>query len=434
MHTKLPIKNDIDVNLKEFALYTIYNRAIPSAIDGMKPTARKILYAMLQYPSPLKTKVKLSELGGGLAKFNYHHGEVSAQSTAVGMAQTWSNNAPLLEGYGNFGSRKIQEAAACRYIFASLSKNFDKYFKDHDVCPVSPDPENPEPMFYLPTIPWVLVNGVSGIATGFATKILPRSPLDLTNAVKKVLKNPNTKIENIKPSFPDFVGDVIHVTENTWKVRGIIEEVGAFYYKISEVPYGDDRAGIVEFLNSLIDDNKINDYDDNCSDKGFEFVVKVSRAQKEAIEKDPIKFFKLEKQVTENLTMIGHDGKIKCFDDIDSVIKYFVQYRLTKVEESMKLELTNFNNQLRILNDKIRFIESVLNQKINFHKLNKTELVDWIVANITAAEYGKSFINIPIYQLTNDSIKTLQNEIEDIKKSIEFIESDTPTARYLRML
>ena len=100
----------IDTEFREFSMYTIENRAIPSVIDGLKPTQRKLLYAMITEYKGHKTKV--AELGGGLAKMNYHHGEGSAQGAAIGLGSDWNNNAPVFTGHGNFGSRLVPEAAA----------------------------------------------------------------------------------------------------------------------------------------------------------------------------------------------------------------------------------------------------------------------------------------------------------------------------------
>lgn len=431
---KYSIKDDINTNLKEFALYTVYNRAIPSAIDGFKTTQRKILYAMLQYPNPTKNKVKLADLGS-ISRFNYHHAESAAQQTAVGMAQSWANNAPIFDGHGNFGSRKVQAAAAPRYIFATLSKNYEKYFTDSAVCPQSDDPDNPEPRHYLPIIPWVLVNGVSGVATGFATKILPRDPDTLVSTVKKIIKNRKYDSGIIPPKFPDFKGTVDHVEGLTWKIRGIVSEEGSFGYKITEVPYGEDRAGYVSILNDLCDKNIIQDYDDNCSDKGFEFFVKVSKAQKEEIKaKDPIKVFKLERQVTENLTMIGHDGKIKIFDDIDSVIKYFVEYRVTKVAEGIALDISKLEHRLKVAEDKMKFIKACIDGKVKFGSVKKQELLDFIEKNITSEEYGRDFVNIPIYNLTEDMVSALELSVDTMVFELSKLREEPPEHRYLEML
>lgn len=433
--TKRTIKDKIDVDFKEYALYTINNRAIPSAIDGLKPVQRKLLYAMMQYPDRYSRKVKVAELAGGLAKLNFHHGESSAASAATNMAQKWANNVALLTGHGNFGSRKVQEPAAARYIFCTLSKEYDTYFRDEAICPPAIDPEDPEPQFYLPIIPWVLVNGVRGIAVGFATSILPRDPKLLMQLTKKVVKNPNTNIGIVPPSFPDFIGTVDHVEGNTWKVRGIVSENGANGFIISEIPYGEDRAGYVQILNDLCDRNIINDYDDACSGDGFKFVVKCSRAQKEEIlAKDPIKVFKLEKQYTENLTMIGHDNKIKVFETVEDVIKYFVAYRLTAFGRSIEFDRDKINKKLIELKDKVKFIKSFINSEFDIRKMTKADLIKFIETNITTEPHGKDFVSIPVYNLTQDAVEAFENAIGDLEEELIRLLEVTPQSRFLEAL
>lgn len=428
---KKSIKEEIDSGFKEFANYTITNRAIPSAIDGLKPVNRKLLYAMLQFPA--KTKVKLTDLA--ISRYEYHHGDVSAQDAAVKMAQAWSNNAPLFDGHGNFGTRKVQEAAAPRYIFVTLGKTYETYFKDSHLAPKNRDHEAPEPQFYLPTIPWVLVNGIKGIAVGFATNILSRSPATLTKEVKEYLKSPKSydTTKHIPPTFPDFRGEVEHVGGLTWRIRGAVEEVGAFYFKITELPYGPDRGEYVEFLNSLVDKGLINDYSDECSDAGFEFLIKVSRSQKEAIQKDPIKFFKLEKQVTENLTTIGIDGKIKEFETSSEIVPYFVDYRLGKFQESIDYDISEKEKEIVVLNDKIEFIKLVVADK-NIFKKTKDELLTFIENNVTMKPHGKSFINIPIWAMTADSLLKLEEELVELNDQLGELMDDTAKARFLRSL
>ena len=376
--------------------------------------------------------MKVSE-AGNIAGYAYHHGEASAIDAMVGMAQDWSNNAPLFDGHGNFGSRKVPEAAAARYIFVTLSKNFSTYFMDTDIAPKSPNDENPEPMFYLPTIPWVLVNGVRGIAVGFATNILPRSPKDLARAVKNYLNG--KAIGELKPSFPDFRGTVENVGGNSWKIRGTVTETGAFGFRITEVPYGTDRASMVETLIELCDSGKINDFDDDCNDAGFDFKIKVSKAQKEEILKQgALKVFKLETQVTENLTTVDHTGKLRIFKSADEIVKYFVDYRITKFEESINRDISKISNKISQLQMKRLFIQSILAKKIDLTKVSKSELISWIHVNISREEFAEGFVNIPIYQLTADNVKKLEGDILESQQSLERVREETPKSRYISKL
>ena len=425
----------IDTELREFSMYTIENRAIPSAIDGFKPTGRKLVYSMINDYNGKKTKT--AELGGSLSRLNYHHGEGSAQSAVVTLAADWNNNAPVFIGHGNFGSRLVTDAAAPRYTFVSLSDDFKKFFIDEEVAPKAFDPENPEPAFYLPIIPWVLVNGISGIAVGFKTDILPRSIESLVKATSDCLKNPEKFLRDdkpITPSFPHFKGTVEHIGGNQWRTRGIVEYVGKYTYKISEVPIGVDRESYVNFLNSLLDKDQIRDYDDICSSEGFGFLVKVSVQQKNAVDEDPYKYFKLEKSHTEILTTLGHDGKLKIFDSVAQLVHYFVQYRTSKFGDKIAYDIAKVTQELDELRDKVKFIKLVINRKVDFRTSTKQQLLDFVATTVTTEEYGRKFINIPLYECTQDEVDKLEQKIADKVTHYQNLKKMTPTGLYAEKL
>ncbi len=430
------IDNIIDTEYLEYSMYTVQNRAIPSAIDGMKPVHRKLVYGMVNEHKGRKTKVV--DLGA-ISKFAYHHGEASAMAAAITITADWNNNCPVFTGHGNFGSRLIQEAAAPRYIFASLSPEFKKYFIDDEVAPKSLDEEAPEPMFYLPTIPWVLVNGISGVAVGFACNILPHSIKDLTSTVKAYLKNPTKYLKDkpvITPTFPHFRGEVIRESDDglSWSTNGIIDYVGKYTYKISELPIGYDREQYVNFLNDLVDADKIKDYEDGCSEDGFGFLVKVSTAQKEKIDNDPIKYFKLKKMHSQNLTTLGTDGKLKIFQTTADLIAYFCDYRLVKFGEKIEYEKTQLQNEIEELSDKIKFIKMVIGGKVDFKKLSKAQLLDFIAEKITQKEHGRLLINIPMYNCTTDAVESLQRRVDEAVNGYNILKSINALERFISVL
>ena len=173
----------IDGKYKDYSKYVLYSRAIPHMIDGLKPSQRKILFTALK--TAKNSRIKTASLSGNtISSANYHHGDASLNEAITKMVQVHSNNIPLLVGEGSFGSRLVPDAAAPRYTFVKMSANYDKYFADTMVADKSADPEDPEPEFYLPIIPWVLVNGIKGIAVGFATEIQPRNPKQISKFCK----------------------------------------------------------------------------------------------------------------------------------------------------------------------------------------------------------------------------------------------------------
>lgn len=432
---KKTITEIIDTDYLSFAMYTLESRAIPSVIDGLKISQRKLLYSMLnEYNGK---KVKVAELGGGLAKYNYNHGETSAMSAAIALSAPWANNIPLFDNHGNFGSRIIQEAAAPRYIYASLSENYNKIFCDIEVAPKSFDSENPEPAFYLPVIPWIVINGISGISVGFKTDILPHSVSDVIAATKACLKNPKAYLEEnkpIDPTFPHFNGTVVKHSDNQWKTQGKIQFIGKNFFQITELPIGWDRESYVTFLNELVDKDMIKDYEDECSKSGFGFKIKVSIAQRELIERDALKYFKLEKIHTEILTTLGTDGKLKIFQTVPELIHYFCEYRLKKFAEKLEFDKEKLLSEIKFLQDKQKFINAVILGDIIIKDTSKKDLLEFVFNKITEQDYGKSFIRIPLYELTNDAVIELENSVQKLLNEYDQILKLTPEKVFMQKL
>ena len=425
---KKSISEIVDTEYLEYSMYVLENRAIPSAIDGFKMVHRKLVYAMINEHGGKRTKVSDA---GGISKFGYHHGEASAMGAVITLSADWNNNCSVFTGHGNFGSRLVQEAAAPRYIYISLSPEFKKIFIDEEVAPQSKDDENPEPVHYLPIIPWVLVNGISGIAVGFATDILPRSIKDLVFATKKCLKNPSKYLkdaEPIPPTFPHFRGTISQESDTglSWATTGIIEYIGKYSYKISELPIGYDRESYINLLNKLLDTDKIRDYDDDCSEAGFGFTIKVSGAQKEQVDKDPISYFKLKKLHSENLTTLGYDGKLKLFTSIPELVHYFCEYRTKKFGDKIQYDKDKLSFEITNLTDKMKFISDVVDDEVPLRKSTKSDLLEYIHKWITTSEYGKTFVNIPLYACTTDEVEKLFKMIQVKKEELIELEKMTP--------
>ena len=225
--TEKTITEFLSVEYKDFAMYSIEGRAIPSCIDGFKPSQRKVIHVANQIWKTGNEKVlKIFQLSGKVASdVFYHHGDASLNSAIINMAQKFKNNAPLLEEDGQFGSLRSPQAGAPRYIGTKLSDNFRLMYKDFDLLNYKEEEgESIEPEFFLPIIPTVLINGSSGIAVGFATNILNRDVKSVTDSCIKILMG--KKIEEIAPSLREFTGDFVQDVENhkRWIIRGKIQK------------------------------------------------------------------------------------------------------------------------------------------------------------------------------------------------------------------
>jgi DNA topoisomerase-2 len=197
-------------------------RSIPSVIDGLKPSQRKVLYGCFK-KNLVKEELKVVQLAGYIAEQTaYHHGEAALHSTIINMAQDFvgANNLPLLEPIGQFGTRAKggHDFASARYIFTKLSPLARLLFPASDDAILQYQEEDGltvEPKYYLPIIPFVLVNGTQGIGTGWSTNIPPHHPLQIISAVEVKLNRYQNSVNSalyestgLSPWFAGFQGEI----------------------------------------------------------------------------------------------------------------------------------------------------------------------------------------------------------------------------------
>jgi len=414
----------------EFAMYTVESRAIPNMIDSLKPVQRFYLYSSIENSN--KEFKKVSAVAGIISQYGYNHGETSAASAGQLMAADWNNNITLVEGRGSFGTRLIPAAAAARYTYTKLHRNFDKYMKDHDLCPAHDDPEHEPPAFYLPVIPLVLVNGVKGIATGFATNILPRDPKDISKACLEYIKTGEIK-SKIPIKFPHFRGKTEMVEDGKYVCYGSFEKKGKTVLEITEVPYGFDREGYVKVLDSLEDAGDIVGYDDRCGKDGFGFEVKLK--QTSSAKWDDAKIynkFKLAKPFSENITVIDQNGKLKEYNDERDLIKDFCDYRFGVLTKRIEARQKEYSEELRWLKVKLQFVRAVLDDKIVFKGKKKANVVEQILSATDASkEDADKLLRMNIISLTSEMVDELVKQIKVTEKTLKFWETTTETKQFV---
>lgn len=429
--TGTSIVDVIDNDYRRYAMYVLQNRAIPSVIDGFKPVQRKLFYAMQQETAK---KVKAAELGGKLSSYGYAHGETSAQAAVVGMGQEWANNIPEFIGHGNFGTRLIQSAAAPRYIYVSQNPVANKIFRDNDVLNKNVDVDDPEPHHYLPVIPWVLVNGVKGIAVGFAVNILPRSPKDLIKACNQYIKTGSIKID-LLPSFPKYGGSISKIEDGKYSSTGIVEKGSRNSYVISELPWGHDRESYFTTLVDMIEEKKISSFEDHCDASGFNFIVKMDPEQRTNAEKDLVKYFKLSKTYTENYTTLDEHGKLKIFNHVNDIVAYFCDYRIQKKGEQIRFEISKIADDVTFLQAKAKFISSVIDSGIDIvSKMKLQSFKEWTLSVVGNQSYVDRLTRIPIYTFTTDEIDALNATIAQKQEQKENLEAKSYKEAFLEDL
>jgi len=426
-----PISQVASNEWKSFAMYTVESRAIPNMIDGLKPVQRFYLYSSLI--NSKRDFKKVSAVAGIISDYGYNHGEASAAGAGQLMAATWNNNICLVEGRGSFGTRLIQEAGAPRYVYTRLSENFEKYIRDIDLAPAHDDPEHEPPSFYVPVIPLVLANGTKGIATGFATNILPRSKEGLSKAVVEYITTGDIK-KRIPISFPDFKGEVVWDTaQERYNILGVFEKKSKTVMEISEVPYGFDRESYVKILDKLEDEGDIVSYEDLCDKSGFSFEVKLKQnTSANWPNAKIIQKFKLSKPASENITVIDYDGKLREYEDERELVKHFCDYRLGILHKRIELRKTEASELERWLNIKMQFIQSVLDDKIIFKNRKKADVSKQILENTDAIDSDTDrLLRINIMSLTDEMVKELLREIKTAHTELSFWSKETPNNQFI---
>ena len=437
---KRTVTSFFDKEYLEYAKYVVENRAIPSCIDGLKPTQRKVVHVANKiWKSGNEKPMKLFQLAGMVAaQAYYHHGNTSLESAMIGMAQKFKNSLPLLDGIGQFGSLRSPSAGAPRYISGKLHPNFRLIYQDFELLNNKVEEgEEIEPDFFLPIVPTVILNGSSGIAVGFATNILNRNPKDVVDACLAVLTN--KKMKTLSPWLSEFTGTFTRDPQNpnTWKISGSYEVVNSTTVKVTEIPPSFTYERYEEWLNSLVEKKIIVDYEDNSSDK-IEYILKFQRAiLKDYVSKSRLDaLLKIHSQETENLTTIDENGKLKIFDRAEDIVTHFVNVRLGFYDKRKEYLLNKLGRELLVISNRARFIKDIIEGKLKVNNVPRETIVNYLTKNKydqVDGSYGY-LLGMAIYTLTKEKFEELLKQKADKEAEVEVIKKTDPKDMYVKDL
>jgi DNA gyrase subunit A len=303
-HRIIPINihEEVKNSFLDYAMSVIVSRALPDVRDGLKPVHRRILYAMMEMGStPDKPHRKSARIVGEVLGKYHPHGDVALYDTLVRMAQDFSTRYPLVDGHGNFGSLDGDAAAAMRYTEARLSTIAMELLTDlqKETVDFRPnfDESLSEPVVLPSRFPNLLANGSSGIAVGMATNIPPHNLGELIGALHHLIDNPAAPLKELLrfvhgPDFPTggiIVGhEGIRAAYQTGrgiiKLRGRIQlekkDKGRNQLIVSEVPYQQNKAKLVEKIAELVKERKmegVTDLRDESDRSGVRIVIEIKR-------------------------------------------------------------------------------------------------------------------------------------------------------------
>ena len=298
---KTPIIGEVEQSFLDYSLSVITDRAIPSAEDGLKPVARRILWDMFDkgYMNNKKFVKCAQPVGDTMGRF-HPHGDSSIYGALVWLSQPWNMRYPLIAFHGNNGSRDGDEAAAYRYTECKLSKLGEEMLADIKKNTIDwqlayTDVEE-EPIYLPGRVPNLIVNGTSGIAVAMACSFAPHNMNEVMNAAVHVVENPGCSIDDILThiSGPDFpTGGVIinkdelPVAYKTGKGRARIR--GEYIVEsdkrgdkivFTSIPYKVSKEDLVRDIDTLCDEGKIEGIvaiRDESNKDGVRFVIEVAK-------------------------------------------------------------------------------------------------------------------------------------------------------------
>ncbi len=442
------IEETLQTSYLDYSMSVIIGRALPDVRDGLKPVHRRILYAMDKLNLSAGAKFKKSARIVGDVIGQYHpHGDTAVYDALVRMAQPFSMRMELVDGQGNFGSVDGDSAAAMRYTEARMTKYAGELLKDLDKNTVNMidnyDGTTKEPDVMPTRVPNLLINGSSGIAVGMATNIPPHNPKEILSGLKALLANPQISLaemmEHIKaPDFP--TGGIIFgkkgITEAYETGRGRIKVRAKTHIEqsakkeiivIDELPYQVNKSRLIENIANLVKEKMIEGVSlirDESDRDGMRVVIELKRDAMSEIVLNNL-FKQTSMQTTFGIIMLSIlNQEPRIFGLID-ILKHFIAHRKTIIIRRTIFDLEKAKARAHILEGlkkAIDIIDDVI--RVIRASTNEDDAKENLVSEFDFSEIqAASIVAMRLGRLTGLEIEKIENELHELMKLIEYLES-----------
>lgn len=358
-----------------YALSTIMSRSLPDLRDGLKPVHRRLLYAMrelrLDPGQPPKKSARV--VGDVIGKF-HPHGDSAVYEALVRLAQDFSQRYPLIEGQGNFGNIDGDNPAAMRYTEARLTEIAKLLLEGIDEDAVgfraTYDGSGQEPVVLPAAFPNLLANGASGIAVGMATSIPPHNVSELCDALRHLIKFPNSHVDKLVdlipgPDFPtggvlaenrDAIIEAYKTGRGSFRLRAKWEKEelrqGTWQIVVTEMPYQVQKSRLIEKMAELLAARKLPLLDDvrdeSADDVRLVLVPKSRNVDPAVLMESLFRQTELEVRVPLNLNVLDRDS-IPQVMDLRSVLRGWLDHRQDVLVRRSKYQLAQIEARLEVL-------------------------------------------------------------------------------------
>ncbi len=453
--TSISLQEEMQRSYLEYAMSVIVGRALPDARDGLKPVQRRILFAMYELGlTPDRPFRKCARVVGDVLGKYHPHGDQAVYDALVRLVQNFSTKYPTLDGHGNFGSVDNDPPAAMRYTETRLapiahkgfleeigsetvnfSNNFDGSQKEPDVLPAQ--------------LPFLLLNGSSGIAVGMATNIPPHNLGEIVDGLIALIENKdlsNKKLSNIikGPDFPtggeliysQAIGELYETGKGSITIRGVIntEEInlGKGKHKrnaliITELPYQISKAGWIEKLAELVNSSKINgisDIRDESDRDGMRIVIELKKdSNPELVISNLYKKTTLQTNFGAIFLALIKGKPVQL--NLKEYLNYFLEFREETIRKRTNYFLKNTIEKLEVLEglskatkDIKKVIEIIENSENSAEA--KSKLIKYFYIS---EKQANSVLDMPLKKLTSLERNQIDDDIKKLQEKKDYFQT-----------
>ncbi len=439
------VEDEVKESYLRYSMSVIISRALPDVRDGLKPSQRRILFAMRQLNlTPGAKHRKCAKICGDTSGDYHPHGETVIYPTLVRMAQSWLMRYTLVDGQGNFGSIDGDPPAAMRYTESrlthaaiSLMEDLDKDTVDH--VP-NYDETKVEPTVFPSKFPNLIANGSSGIAVGMATNIPPHNIEELISATIRVIDNPATTIDEIMEVMPapDFpTGGVIcgyrgikeayHTGRGKIMLRGVmhVEDLeGSERQKIviDELPYNVNKSILIQRIAELVNEktmNGVSDLRDESDKDGMRIVLELKRNEIPDVTINQLYKF-TDMQVTFGCNMLALDKGMPRTMTIKHMIASWIEHRIEVIRRRTRFELNKAEARAHILEGYLKALDHLdavvkLIRESDNREAAKSQLMEKYLLSDRQAH---AVLDLRLYQLTGLERGKIESEYQELQAKI----------------
>ena len=451
--TSISLREEMKRSYLEYAMSVIVGRALPDARDGLKPVQRRILFAMHELGlTPDRPFRKCARVVGDVLGKYHPHGDQAVYDALVRLVQNFSTKYPTLDGHGNFGSVDNDPPAAMRYTetrlapiahegflgeigseTVSFSNNFDGSQQEPNILPAQ--------------LPFLLLNGSSGIAVGMATNIPPHNLGEVVDGLIALIKNKDindSKLCNIirGPDFPtggeliynDSIKEVYKTGKGSITIRGVInpEEInlGKGKHKknaliISELPYQISKAGWIEKLAEIVNTGKIDgisDIRDESDRDGMRIVIELKKdSNADIVISNLYKKTALQSNFGAIFLALINGKPVQL--NLKQYLDYFLVFREKTIRKRINYFLKNTLEKLEILEGLSKATANIKNIINTIQKSeNSTEAKALIIKDLLLSDrQANAVLDMPLKKLTNLERKQIEIDIKKFQEKKNYL-------------